>query len=358
MTKIAVLGGGAWGTALTVVLAHSRRAHEVALWVRNAATAETMRATRQNARRLPGVEIPREVEISNDLREVLDKSYIVICAAPAMHVREVFSLGIAHLAPESILVSATKGLEPATHLRISQVISQACSQRFHPQVAVLSGPSFAEEAARGEFTNVVIASPEFSIATYLQEEFTGPGFRLETSGDPVGVELMGAVKNVMAIGAGACQGLGLGQAALAAFITRAANEMRRLGTALGVKPETITGLAGTGRPGADVYWNPEPKPSCRIRTGARARVAGHFGGNDWDRGRSEHRTGAAGFGSRESGGNADRRTGSCDPEGLERARRSAPRHTGAHTAPRLTLVRWFQWHFRASCPSGQPSRAK
>ena len=169
-----------------------------------------------------------------------------------------FTHALPYISPDSIIVSATKGLEPATHLRTSQVIEQVCSQRFFPELAVLSGPSFALEAARGEPTAVVIASESAAHASegvhrsgsrtaeYLQEQFAGPTFRLYTNDDVLGVELCGAIKNVMAIAAGTCQGLGLGANSLAALITRGLSEMTRLAVRIGAKPETLSGLAGLG----------------------------------------------------------------------------------------------------------------
>jgi glycerol-3-phosphate dehydrogenase (NAD(P)+) len=258
VTKIAILGGGSWGTGLAVVLSHSRHAHEISLWVREAAIAEAISHTRENKTYLPGVEIPARVIPSTDLKAVLDHAQIVIGAVPSAHTREVFTHALPYISSGAIIVSATKGLEPATHLRISQVIEQVCSQRFLSEIAVLSGPSFALEAARGEPTAVVIASqvtylsPEgvrrYSprTAEYLQEQFASPTFRLYTNDDVLGVELCGAMKNVMAIAAGACQGLGLGANSLAALVTRGLTEMTRLAVKVGAKHETLSGLAGLG----------------------------------------------------------------------------------------------------------------
>jgi glycerol-3-phosphate dehydrogenase (NAD(P)+) len=152
-----------------------------------------------------------------------------------------------------VIVSATKGLEPETHLRMSEVLTEVLTQllsaRFSLQIAVLSGPSFAAEAARGEPTAVVVAADAEKnprLASWIQDEFAAPGFRLYTNADVLGVELAGAMKNVIAIAAGACQGLGLGANALAALITRGLAEMTRLAAALGAKPETLSGLAGLG----------------------------------------------------------------------------------------------------------------
>jgi glycerol-3-phosphate dehydrogenase (NAD(P)+) len=258
VTKIAVLGGGSWGTALAVVLSRSRHAHEISLWVREAAIAEAISTARENKRYLPGIEIPARVTLSAELKLVLEHAQIVIGVVPSAHTREVFTSALPYISPDVIIVSATKGLEPATHLRISQVLEQVCSQRFVPELAVLSGPSFALEAARGEPTAVVIASPSANhvlegvhhtgsnTAEYLQEQFAGPTFRLYTNDDVLGVELSGAMKNVMAIAAGACQGLGLGANSLAAMITRGLAEMTRLAVKLGAKHETLSGLAGLG----------------------------------------------------------------------------------------------------------------
>ncbi len=246
MTKLAILGGGSWGTGLAVVLASSRRGHEIALWVREPAIVETINTTRENKTYLPGVTIPACVTPTTDLREALDHAHIVVGVVPSAHTREVLTRAVPHVSPDAIFVSAAKGLEPATHLRTSEVVSQVFSIRFVSRIAVLSGPSFALEAARGEPTAVVIASQEHSLATFLQEEFVGPTFRLYTNDDMLGVELAGAMKNVMAIAAGACQGLGFGANTLAALITRGLAEMTRLAIKLGARPETLGGLAGLG----------------------------------------------------------------------------------------------------------------
>jgi len=246
MSRIAILGGGSWGTGLSVVLAHSRRKHEIRIWVREEPIAQTICAERENKIYLPGVSLPVAVRAFTEIGEALDAAQIVVGAVPSAHAREVYAQALAHLMPEAIIVSATKGLEPATHLRMSEVIGQVFSLRFIPRVAVLSGPSFAMEAARGEPTAVALASNDRALAAFLQEEFAGPTFRLYTNDDVLGVELAGAMKNVMAIAAGACQGLGLGANTLAALITRGLAEMTRLSVALGGRPETLSGLAGLG----------------------------------------------------------------------------------------------------------------
>jgi glycerol-3-phosphate dehydrogenase (NAD(P)+) len=246
LSRIAILGGGSWGTGLAVVLSCSRRKHEMRLWVRDSALAESIERERENKKYLPGISLPACVKSSSQLDEVLHEAQIVLGALPSAHTRGIFALALPNVSRDAVFVSATKGLEPATHLRISEVISQVVNARFLPSIAVLSGPSFASEAAQGQPTAVVLASQDPALAAFLQEEFSGPAFRLYTNDDVLGVELAGAMKNVMAIAAGACQGLGLGANSLAALITRGLAEMTRLVIALGGKPETLSGLAGLG----------------------------------------------------------------------------------------------------------------
>lgn len=246
MSRIAILGAGSWGTALSVVLSNSRRKHEVRLWAREKNIAESIAEHRENRRYLPGVTIPECVTTSISLEEILADAQIIVGAIPAAHTRTVFAQALPYISRDAGIVSATKGLEPATHKRMSEVLEQVLNARFLPGLAVLSGPSFAAEAARGEPTAVVIASKEPALATFLQEEFASPSFRLYTNEDVLGVELAGATKNVMAIAAGACQGLRLGANSQAALITRGLAEMTRLTVALGGKRETLSGLAGLG----------------------------------------------------------------------------------------------------------------
>jgi glycerol-3-phosphate dehydrogenase (NAD(P)+) len=246
VTKIAILGGGGWGTALAIVLSRGRKSHEISLWVRNANLAESMRRDRENNIYLNGAKLPDSVKVHSEIQVALSDANIIVGAMPSAHARFVYGAALSFLAANAKLVSASKGLEPSTNLRVSEVIAQVVPQKLAPRIAVLSGPSFAAEAARGEPTAVVLASRDGALAAELQEEFAGPGFRLYTNDDVLGVELAGAMKNVMAIAAGACQGLGLGSNALAALITRGLAEMARLAEALGARPETLSGLAGLG----------------------------------------------------------------------------------------------------------------
>ena len=250
MTKIAILGAGSWGTALAVIFARGRKPHEISLWVHSSALAESLHRRRENKTYLPGVTLPQTIHVTHNLTEALGGAHIIVGAMPSIHARSIYSQALPHVTWETILVSATKGLESSTHLRMSKVIvqcmAQAASTSFSKRIAVLSGPSFAMEAARGEPSAVVLAAEDAAIAAELQEEFAAPSFRLYTNDDVLGVELAGAMKNVMAIAAGACQGLGLGSNPLAALITRGLAEMTRLAVALGARPETLGGLAGLG----------------------------------------------------------------------------------------------------------------
>jgi len=250
VTKIAILGAGSWGTALAIVFSRSERKHDISLWVHDAALATSLRRTRENDAYLPHHSLPVNVSVTNSLKEAVSGATIVVGAMPSAHARDVYTEALPRFSHDVIYVSATKGLEPATHLRMSavlmQVLQQTTTPQFIPRIAVLSGPSFAPEAARGEPTAVVLASRDVTVATSLQEEFAAPSFRLYTNDDVLGVELAGAMKNVMAIAAGACQGLGLGSNALAALITRGLAEMTRFAVALGARPETLSGLAGLG----------------------------------------------------------------------------------------------------------------
>jgi len=237
MTRIAILGAGSWGTALSVVLSRARKPHDISLWVHNAALAEALVSQRENNVYLPGIPLPAATRVTHEMPEALMDAKVVIGALPSVHARAIYSQALPCVTPEMIFASATKGLEPATHLRMSKVLAQVLGQvggaEPSQRIAVLSGPSFAAEAARSEPTAVVLAAQDAALASLLQEELSGPTFRMYTNDDVLGVELAGAMKNVMAIAAGACQGLGLGSNPLAALITRGLAEMTRLAVALG-----------------------------------------------------------------------------------------------------------------------------
>jgi glycerol-3-phosphate dehydrogenase (NAD(P)+) len=250
MKKIAILGAGSCGTALAIALGRSRRPHQLSLWVHGADVLAALRSRRENAVYLPGIPVPQDVAITSDLREAVSGASIILGVMPSAHARGVYTAMLPHLdaetAAEMIFVSATKGLEHNSLARMSEVISEVAGRDFAPRVAVLSGPSFALEIARGDPTAVVIASSDAKAAAAVQEEFSGPTLRLYTNADVVGVEIGGAVKNVIAIAAGVCAGLGLGNNTIAALVTRGLAEMTRLAVALGGCRDTLAGLAGLG----------------------------------------------------------------------------------------------------------------
>jgi len=245
VSRITILGGGSWGTSLAIVLAR-RGGHELTLWVRNSSLAETIQRERVNSVYLPGFPVPREVRVTADEREAAASAEILLGVMPSAFSRSIYTRILPHLRADAVIVSATKGLEPGTRARMTQVIAKTVSQRFPARTAVLSGPSFAAEAARGDPTALVLASEDHGLASRLQDELSGPGFRLYTNADVRGVEYAGALKNVIAIAAGTCEGLGLGSNTLAALITRGLAEMTRLVLALGGTAETLSGLAGLG----------------------------------------------------------------------------------------------------------------
>ena len=240
--KIAVLGNGGFGTAMALV---ARRAgHDVALWGHDAAYAAEVAASRTNPRYLPGVDVPADVLISSDASLVLRGAAAVLVAVPTQHLRAVTSQVRAALPPGVPLVSLAKGLEQTTTLRPSQVLRDATAER-NP-VLVLSGPSHAEEVALGLPATVVLAGPEVETVRALQDALSCDTFRIYRNVDRLGVELCGACKNVMALAAGIAEGLGFGDNARAAVLSRGLVEMARYGVAEGADPHTFFGLAGVG----------------------------------------------------------------------------------------------------------------
>jgi glycerol-3-phosphate dehydrogenase (NAD(P)+) len=238
---ITILGAGGWGTALAVHL--GRIGHDVTLWARDAKLAAEVRDRRANAVYLPDIRLPDRVAVSDSL-SALDGTELVVCATPTHGCRTVMRAAAHHLPESATIVSATKGLEAESLLRMSEVIEQEAGPQ-HP-VVVLSGPSFALEVARQLPTAVVAASRDVAAMARVQEQFRGPSFRVYGSQDVVGVEINGALKNVIAIAAGVVEGLGLGHNALAALITRGLAEITRLASAAGGQRETTAGLSGLG----------------------------------------------------------------------------------------------------------------
>jgi glycerol-3-phosphate dehydrogenase (NAD(P)+) len=247
MSEIAVIGAGAWGTALAIVLGR-RETHRVRLWAHEEEVSETIARQRVNEKFLPGQQIPGCVTPCNDLATALESAAIVVSVMPSQHCRRLFEQMRPHLSNQTMIVSATKGLEENSLLRMTEVIAQVVktSALPAPRIGALSGPSFALEAARGDPTAITIASQDKELARVVQQEFSHASFRVYTNEDPIGVELGGALKNTIAIAAGVCAGLGLGHNSVAALITRGLAEMTRLVVACGGKAETMAGLAGLG----------------------------------------------------------------------------------------------------------------
>lgn len=238
---VAVVGAGSWGTALAMHL--GRLGRSVRLWVRDPALARDIARTGENARYLPGIAMPDGAEVTSSPDRALAGAAIVVVAVPSHVIEDVLAPMAPLFPPLATVVSATKGLDPRSGRRISEVLAGIAPGR---PVAVLSGPSFAREVAVGLPTALVVAAADVDVARRLQRELAAPAFRLYTNRDVLGVELAGALKNVMAIATGLCDGLGLGENARAALITRGLAEMVRLGLALGAQPGTFSGLAGLG----------------------------------------------------------------------------------------------------------------
>jgi glycerol-3-phosphate dehydrogenase (NAD(P)+) len=246
MSEIAVIGAGAWGTGISIVLGR-KGSHRVRLWAHEKEVCDSIAQRRVNEKFLPGCSIPDSVIPSNDLAAAIDGAQIVVSVMPSQHCRGLFEQMRAHLRPGTLIVSATKGLEENSLLRMTEVIVQVLEQgRHRPRVGALSGPSFALEAAQGDPTAVTIASQDEELARIVQHEFSGTSFRVYTNADVVGVELGGALKNIIAIAAGICAGLELGHNSVAALITRGLAEMTRLAVACGGRADTMAGLAGLG----------------------------------------------------------------------------------------------------------------
>jgi glycerol-3-phosphate dehydrogenase (NAD(P)+) len=238
---LAILGGGSWGTALAIVLAP--KFSEIRLWVFEKDLAGRMGASRENDVYLPGFKIPSNVLIETELR-CAEGAGMVLGVMPSHHARKVYSGAAEFFDSSMTFVSATKGLEHDSLLRISEVIRETLP--FAAKIAVLSGPTFAREIAAGEPAAVVVASHDSGVAAEVQSAFSGPALRLYTNPDVVGVEIGAALKNTIAIAAGVCSGLGLGSNAQAALVTRGLAEITRLAVAMGGEAKTLAGLAGLG----------------------------------------------------------------------------------------------------------------
>ncbi len=238
--KITVLGSGGWGTALSLLLL--RNGHQVTLWSYVEAESANLRQNRENPV-LPGIPLPQELTLTADL-ECVRGSGVVVVATPSFAVRQTMNKALGLLDEGTVLVSVSKGIEENTSLTLTQVIEEVTQGRF--PIAALSGPSHAEEVARDMPTSVVAAAKDRRIAEMVQDLFMAPMFRVYTTDDVVGVELGAALKNVIALCAGICDGLGFGDNTKAALMTRGLSEMARLGQAMGGRRETFAGLTGAG----------------------------------------------------------------------------------------------------------------
>jgi len=249
MSEIAIIGGGAWGTGLAIALGR-KGTHRVRMWVFEKEVCESINQRHENELFLRGQRIPEGVRATNSLPEALRGAEIVVSVMPSHHVRRVFCEMQPHLRPEMLFVSATKGLENETLLRATEVIKEVLGVRAHdgfdPRIGALSGPSFAQEVARGDPTAITIASRDAELARRVQTDFSDPCFRVYTNDDVTGVEMGGALKNIIAIAAGVCDGMGLGHNSVAALITRGLAEITRLAVACGARRDTMAGLSGMG----------------------------------------------------------------------------------------------------------------
>ena len=244
MKRIAVIGAGNWGTALAATLAKS--GHAVSLWAYEPEVVESIRDRQENIVFMPGVSLPASIAATHDLGEALGGAEVVVTAMPSHVCRSLYERMLTHLRLEMVLVSATKGIETDRGMRMSEIIETVVGTKFSPRLCALSGPSFAKEVVRGDPTALVVASRDRAAAQLVQKEFSSRALRLYSSTDVVGVEIGGAVKNIIAIAAGVIAGLGLGHNPIAALVTRGLAEISRLAHACGAKRETLGGLAGLG----------------------------------------------------------------------------------------------------------------
>jgi len=245
MSRIIVLGSGAWGTAIALSL-HRRGGHQITLWAHSPEAAQEIIEAKENTLFLPGFPLPAEIAITGDNSAVADAE-IVVSVVPSEFLRSTLARLGPHLHPGQLVVSATKGVENHTYLRMTEVIAACLAELgLHLPIGALSGPSFALEVAQGQPTAVTVAFDDADIAARIQTEFSSEALRLYTSTDVIGVELGGALKNVIAIAAGVAAGVGLGYNSAAALITRGIAEITRLAVACGGRRETLAGLSGVG----------------------------------------------------------------------------------------------------------------
>lgn len=239
--RILVLGGGSWGTALSILL--SKKGKEVDLWVRGEKQLQEMIINRENSKYLPGIKFPKNLNITNDLEQGIYDKNIILLAVPTNGVREILTKIKPYVKKEQIIVNVAKGIEMETLKRISEIVNEILADN---RFVCLSGPSHAEEVAIDIPTTVVSSSTDMEAAQYIQDIFMTPNFRVYTNKDLIGVELGGALKNIIALGAGISDGLDYGDNTKAALMTRGISEMARLGKEMGADLSTFWGLSGIG----------------------------------------------------------------------------------------------------------------
>lgn len=244
MMNVAILGAGGWGTTLAILL--NSNGHNVTLFEYKHDYAQLLQTKRVNEIYLPGIKIPDEIQITSNLNEAVYQKHFIVLAIPTQYLRSIIEKIDFKLIKNAILVNVAKGIEISTLKRVSEIIKDVFPQIDDTQISTLSGPSHAEEVARKIPTAVVVGSTSIETAKFVQNEFMNPYFRVYATTDIVGVELGGSLKNVIAIGAGICDGAGFGDNTKAAIMTRGIAEISRLGVALGAKPETFSGLSGIG----------------------------------------------------------------------------------------------------------------
>ncbi len=261
--RVAILGGGSWGTALALILGQAGK--EVTLWARDETLVAEFHRSHLNRQYLPEIPLPASVRMTHDLKESVEGAEAILWAVPSGAFRAVAQSVAPYISQDALLISTTKGLEEGSGLRMSELLALAFSCA-EPRIVALSGPNLALEVARGVPTATVAASQSKEAAQGAQSLFLGatqPTFRVYTSRDVIGVELGGAIKNVIAIGAGICEGLGFGDNAKAALVTRGLAEIVRLGVCLGAEPETFLGLSGVG----DLFATTSSRLSRNYRVG-------------------------------------------------------------------------------------------
>ncbi len=242
--KIGVVGAGSWGTALAKLLAD--KGIDLDLWVFEPEVKEQIEKNRENKVFLPGFTLPDNITSTNDIQQAVENKDLVLVVVPSHCMRNMAQQMKPFIHPDTIMVTASKGIENKTHLTMTQILKQIIEFLPEKNLAVLSGPSFAKEVAAKVPTVVAAASISRDVAEYVQKIFSCPSFRVYVNDDPVGTQIGGAMKNVLAIAAGICDGMNMGLNPRAALITRGLTEMNRLGTRMGADPLTLSGLAGVG----------------------------------------------------------------------------------------------------------------